>query len=243
MFGYIVLSAMLGSVAFAQVQLHPVVGTVAPGSTVTFSWQGNTGPVTLKLRKGDPAHLGPPTTITTGASGSSFAWHVPSDFSAASGSDYAVEIDSGSETNYISGVTVDNPSAKPESSSSSTTSSHTTSTHTTSTHTTPTTKALVPGSTETGANDLATNADELATDVGNETTESGVEETATDITTSTSTDESTGVSTDTSTEKSSETSTSTESAPPTSLPTGDAACVRAAVPVALLGAVAAVFAL
>ncbi|KAI1734789.1 Ser-Thr-rich glycosyl-phosphatidyl-inositol-anchored membrane family-domain-containing protein [Xylaria scruposa] len=116
----VVLAAFLGLVN-AKVQLtNSNFDDIEAGSTFTITWSGAEGPVTLTLKNGASGDLKTVQTITTNASGTSFAW--PIDASLPTG-DYALEIDDGTDTNYSKMFPIDSTVAATSSSSAASSSS------------------------------------------------------------------------------------------------------------------------
>ncbi|KAJ3535965.1 hypothetical protein NM208_g6915 [Fusarium decemcellulare] len=71
---------------------------VVPGKEFTIKWTEAQGPVTLRLKSGPQNNLETVEEITSGQSGDSFTWTVPSNFDS---SQYALEIEDGSgDINY-----------------------------------------------------------------------------------------------------------------------------------------------
>ncbi|RSM13554.1 hypothetical protein CDV31_005724 [Fusarium ambrosium] len=63
---------------------------VVPGKAFTITWTEAQGPVTLRLKSGPQTNLETVEEITSGKSGESFTWNVPSDFDDRL---YALEIE------------------------------------------------------------------------------------------------------------------------------------------------------
>ncbi|KAG7108819.1 hypothetical protein HYQ44_012183 [Verticillium longisporum] len=70
---------------------------ISAGEDFTLTWSGAEGPVTILLKSGPSDDLTTVETITTGQSGESFTWSVPT--TLVSGQ-YAFEINDGTEPNY-----------------------------------------------------------------------------------------------------------------------------------------------
>ncbi|KAK7420371.1 hypothetical protein QQX98_002794 [Neonectria punicea] len=71
---------------------------VVPGEDFTIKWTDAQGPVTIRLKSGSEKNLKTVGEITSGQSGESFTWTVPSDYN---GKQYAFEIEDGSgKINY-----------------------------------------------------------------------------------------------------------------------------------------------
>ncbi|EEY18788.1 predicted protein [Verticillium alfalfae VaMs.102] len=70
---------------------------ISAGEDFTLTWSGAEGPVTILLKTGPSDDLTTVETITTGESGESFTWSVPT--TLVSGQ-YAFEINDGTEPNY-----------------------------------------------------------------------------------------------------------------------------------------------
>ncbi|KPI44887.1 uncharacterized protein AB675_2568 [Cyphellophora attinorum] len=103
----LVAAASLLSVAFAQsnpkVAFTSVPAVVEAGETYNITWGGgNDTPVTLTLRKGDPADLETIAIIADRVSGSSYQWEVSEDLENAS--DYALQITQGQDDINYSGL-------------------------------------------------------------------------------------------------------------------------------------------
>ncbi|KAJ4309067.1 hypothetical protein N0V84_011721 [Fusarium piperis] len=93
------LSLLAGFAALTQaVKLTNSAYDVAPGRPFTITWTEAQGPVTLRLKSGPQTNLVTVEEITSGQSGESYTWNVPSDFDASL---YALEIEDGSgDVNY-----------------------------------------------------------------------------------------------------------------------------------------------
>jgi len=115
--------AVLASSAFAALTFTSAPSTVAAGQTVTigYSTDDATTPVQIVLRKGNPADLQTIGTLTAAASGGSYSWTVPAD--TPSGTDYALEIIQGTNTNYFGPFSVTGGTAPTSSAGSSSTGS------------------------------------------------------------------------------------------------------------------------
>lgn len=93
-----VSGAALLAAAFA-IELNEVPSSIVAGETYTITYSPKDDvPTTFVLRKGDPNNLDTVGTLTTSATGGSFAWTV--DANLPNGDDYAIEIIQGDEFNY-----------------------------------------------------------------------------------------------------------------------------------------------
>ncbi|KAF4465827.1 extracellular matrix [Fusarium albosuccineum] len=93
----IIYVALLATLARA-VKLTNSDYDVVPGKEFTIKWTEAQGPVTLRLKSGPQSNLQTVEEITSGHSGESFTWAVPSSFDS---SQYALEIEDGSgDINY-----------------------------------------------------------------------------------------------------------------------------------------------
>ncbi|KAM0286933.1 hypothetical protein ACHAQH_000617 [Verticillium albo-atrum] len=70
---------------------------IAAGEEFTLTWADAEGPVTILLKSGPSDDLSTVSTITTGETGDSFTWSVPTDLVSG---EYAFEINDGTEPNY-----------------------------------------------------------------------------------------------------------------------------------------------
>ncbi|KAI9884149.1 MAG: hypothetical protein M1823_004065 [Watsoniomyces obsoletus] len=87
------VSAQSGNLAFTSVPT-----SVTAGQPVTVTYSGGTGPVTIRLRRGDPGNLQTVGVLTSTASGGTYSWTPES--TLPSGTNYALEISEGSSVNY-----------------------------------------------------------------------------------------------------------------------------------------------
>ncbi|UPL03059.1 hypothetical protein LCI18_013993 [Fusarium solani-melongenae] len=93
----IVSLALLATLTRA-VKLTNSAYDVVSGKDFTITWTEAQGPVTLRLKSGPQTDLETIEEVTSGQSGESFTWHVPSDFD---GRLYALEIeDESGDVNY-----------------------------------------------------------------------------------------------------------------------------------------------
>jgi len=92
--------ALLASSAMAAITFTSAPSTVEAGQTYTlkYSTEDTVTPISIILRKGDPKNLGVIGPLTTDATGGSFTWTAPT--TLVSGTDYAFEIDQGTDVNY-----------------------------------------------------------------------------------------------------------------------------------------------
>ncbi|KPM46001.1 hypothetical protein AK830_g431 [Neonectria ditissima] len=105
-----VLLATLAAVTGA-VKLTNADYNVVPGEDFTIKWADAEGPVTIRLKSGSAKDLKTVGEITSGQSGESFTWTVPSDYS---GEQYAFEIEDGSgKINYSVQFPIDGDASSP----------------------------------------------------------------------------------------------------------------------------------
>ncbi|KAH6695065.1 hypothetical protein F5X68DRAFT_197863 [Plectosphaerella plurivora] len=90
------LVAALASLAQAVILTNSEFNVVA-GESFTIEWAEAAGPVTLRLKSGPEGNLVTVQEITSGQTGTSFVWQVPTGL--ASGQ-YAFEIEDGTAINY-----------------------------------------------------------------------------------------------------------------------------------------------
>jgi len=92
--------ALLASSAMAAITFTSAPSTVEAGQTYTLKYttEDTVTPISIILRKGDPLNLGTIGPLTTSATGGSFTWTAPT--TLASGTDYAFEIEQGTDINY-----------------------------------------------------------------------------------------------------------------------------------------------
>jgi len=109
---------VLASSAFAALTFTSAPSTVAAGSTytLTYTTDDTTDPVSIILRKGNPADLTTIGTLTSTATGGSYSWTVAANL--VSGTDYALEIMQGTVTNYYGPFSLTGGSTAPSSTSS-----------------------------------------------------------------------------------------------------------------------------
>ncbi|KAM3418644.1 extracellular matrix protein [Cercospora zeina] len=88
------------------------------GQSLELTWQANdaSAPVTILLRKGDANNLQTVSTLTSSATGGKYEWTPASDL--APGSDYALQITQGSNTNYLGPFSISGGTGTASSSSS-----------------------------------------------------------------------------------------------------------------------------
>ncbi|KAL9536041.1 hypothetical protein SMMN14_01432 [Sphaerulina musiva] len=94
----------------------PSPAEVGKPFTLTYTTTGS-GPVSIILRKGNPNDLQTVATLTSDATGGSYQWTPATDL--ASGTDYALQIQQGSEINYLGPFPLTGGSASGGGSSSS----------------------------------------------------------------------------------------------------------------------------
>jgi len=99
----VVSMALVAAYAVAQsstLQFTSFPANVQAGTQVTLTWTGgdSTQPVTILLKQGDPTNLDTVGTLTTSATGGSYTWNV--DSTIVDASNYAFEIQQGTEINY-----------------------------------------------------------------------------------------------------------------------------------------------
>ncbi|KAF4625865.1 hypothetical protein G7Y89_g12297 [Cudoniella acicularis] len=91
------IAASAISVVSAVQFTNSVFNNVTAGEPFTFTWTNATGPVSLVLKNGASTNLQTVSTITSGASGTSFTWSVPANLPADT---YAIAITDSAGTNY-----------------------------------------------------------------------------------------------------------------------------------------------
>ncbi|KAL9944484.1 hypothetical protein ACHAQF_006584 [Verticillium nonalfalfae] len=99
---YSVAATLAALVAYVQAKAEFTntqadFAAISAGEDFTLTWSGAEGPVTILLKSGPSDDLTTVETITTGQSGESFTWSVPT--TLVSGQ-YAFEINDGTEPNY-----------------------------------------------------------------------------------------------------------------------------------------------
>ncbi|KAF2773234.1 hypothetical protein EJ03DRAFT_323741 [Teratosphaeria nubilosa] len=98
----LILGAFAGFAAAqsASLTFTSVPDSITEGQAVTLKYTTNdaSSPVTITLRKGDSNNLQTVSTLTTDSTGGSYEWTPET--SLESGSNYALQITQGSETNY-----------------------------------------------------------------------------------------------------------------------------------------------
>jgi len=106
------LAAAMASSAYAVI-ITSVTGDPAPGGTITINWQEQQGPVSLTLRSGNADALDTGVEITSGATGNSFQYKIPSDATFQKGT-LAIEINDGTSNNFFAvGDSVGNATTPP----------------------------------------------------------------------------------------------------------------------------------
>jgi len=112
----ITLSVLASSVFALTFTSAP--STVVAGSTytLTYTTDDTTDPVSIVLRKGNPAALDTIGTLTSTATGGSYSWTVAANL--VSGTDYALEILQGTVVNYYGPFSLTGGSTAPSSTSS-----------------------------------------------------------------------------------------------------------------------------
>ncbi|KAK5004552.1 hypothetical protein LTR28_008754, partial [Elasticomyces elasticus] len=99
-------AAQSTTLGFSQVPTSVVAGQ---SYTVTYYAADTTHPVTIILRKGDPANLQTIEVLTSNSLGGSYTW-IPSK-SYVDAKDYALQITQGLEINYSGQITLTGGSA------------------------------------------------------------------------------------------------------------------------------------
>ncbi|KAI9889141.1 MAG: hypothetical protein M1814_005732 [Vezdaea aestivalis] len=105
----LLVGASAFALASAQLAFTSFPSSVEVGKTYTLTYSGGSGPVTILLRKGSSNDLRTIATLSSTATGGSSTWSP--DASLPSGSDYALQITSGTETNYAGPIVLTGGSA------------------------------------------------------------------------------------------------------------------------------------